>query len=166
MMAAVSAAWVMGVMNAMQPSAASPWWQSYGETATAIAAAANDHNLYPDEVEGPKLTASILLGIAFCESRFNPTAMGQKQSDGQAIGLFGIKPATAKQPANMLLLPLTAAPIALTLIKTSFRICNAFPWNEQLGWYAAGGNGCKPEGRDVSRPRLLLAEKIMTDHGY
>ena len=155
----VTATWVLGVMNQLVPHA--DWKRTFPESAEAIASASNEHNLFPEEEFGAKHTASILLGLAYYESRFNPHA--GMQHGGKAFGLFQIQVPTAKVPANLLLLPRSAADIALNLIEVSYRECKEFPWDEKLGWYARGGNGCVKQGRQESRPRLLLAEKIFKE---
>lgn len=159
MMALVSAAWIYAQMNRLEPS--TPWRFSYGEIASAIADASNAHPIFPGE-EGPKKTASILIAIARYESTFNPNALGDIDENGKAhsFGLFQIQVPTANMSANLLLVPRDAAVVAINLIETSFKVCSAAPWDERLGWYAAGGPRCKESGREKSKVRLQLAEQI------
>ena len=153
--------WVLAVMNRLQPSAPHTWLETYQETSEAIADAANAAPLF-EGADGPMRTASVLLAIAFYESKFYPNAVDR---DGHAYGIFQIEAKTVPElTANVLLVPREAAPVALNLIRTSLKICGKFPWSERLGWYAAGGNGCKEGGRKVSRSRMFLSNKIMHDY--
>ncbi len=111
--------------------------------------------------DGPMRTAALLLAIAFVESRFNPTAIGDH---GASFGLFQIQPPTAHLHANALLLPRDAAPVAIKLVKTSLRVCGEYGWHERLGWYGAGGNGCKEAGRRATRPHMMLFDQIVEDN--
>lgn len=156
----VPANWVLDVMTKTVPNDTFTVRVTYDETAEAIAMAANQNPIFPGK-DGAVQTASFLLAIAYHESRFNPTAVGDH---GASLGLFQIQMNTAHVSANMLLVPREAAPIAINLIKTSKVVCGHFGWSEQLGWYCAGGNGCKARGRAQSRSRVFLAGQIMRDN--
>lgn len=158
---AVPAHWVLAVMVKMQPYQSPQIRVTYDETAEAIALAANTRPIFEGE-DGAVKTAAFLLAIAWKESRFNPTAVGD---NGASLGLFQIQAPTAHVTANMLLVPREAAPIAINLVKTSLAVCGHYGWHERLGWYAAGGNGCKESGRKKSVSRVLLAEKILREDG-
>ena len=156
----VTAQWVLAIMNTRQPS--TPWAYSYGETSTAIAEAANADPLSHDP-EGAIRTASILIAMAEHESAFHPNAIGDH---GASLGLFQIQPPTARVDGTLLLVPRTAAPVAIDLIRTSFRVCGKRPWEERLAWYAAGGDHCADNHRAVkaSRDMLNLAKYIFEHH--
>jgi len=156
----VTAQWVLGIMNAHQPSA--PWSYSYGETSTAIAEASNAEPL-TKEADGAAKTASILIALAEHESHFHPNAIGDH---GDSLGLFQIQPPTARVDGNMLLVPRTAAPIAIELVRTSFRVCHKLPWEDRLAWYAGGGGKCPdhPRALRASREILNLAKSIYAGH--
>lgn len=152
--------WVLAVMRAIQPHAPPLILNTYPETAEAIAEAATNDPLFPGE-DGPVRTAAVLVAIAFYESNFDRTAIGDH---GKSFGLFQISGAHVPGlVANVLLVPREAAPVAIKLIRTSLRVCGEFPWNERLGWFGAGGVGCKEAGRRVTRSRMFLAEKILKD---
>jgi hypothetical protein len=162
---AIPGHWVLAVMFKMQPTNAPGVLHSYAETSEAIAQASSEFPLFKGE-DGPRKTAALLLAIAWYESRFNPTAIGDH---GQSVGLFQIQIATAKElhsdvTGNMLLSPRDAAPIALAVIRESYRVCGRAGWDEKLGWYAAGGNGCKDAGKQKSIHRMHMAERIRKNY--
>lgn len=160
---AVAPNWVLSVMNKLQPSA--PWIMSYGETAEAIAQAANADPLF-NEADGPKRTAAVLIALAFHESHFQPNVIGDS---GHSFGLFQIQPPTARVDASLLLLPRNAAFIAIDLIRQSFKVCERESFEHKLAWYAAGPHGCDPQkdkqrGNHASALRMGLAKQLMKDH--
>jgi hypothetical protein len=154
----VPANWVLAIMMKLVPAA--PWMFSFGETSTAISQAANDDPLFAGE-DGRHKTAAVLIALAYHESRFQPNVVGDS---GHSFGLFQIQPPTAKVDASLLLLPRNAAYIAIDLIRTSFSVCRSQPQQEKLSWFAAGGNGCKIEGRKASKIRMSLADKIFKEN--
>jgi hypothetical protein len=156
----VPSTWVLAVMNRLQPVAPYAWIQTYSETADAIAEASNNDPLFAGE-DGPMRTAALLLAIAYKESRFKPTAVGDH---GHSYGLFQIQPQTANLTANVLLVPREAAPVAINLIRTSFRVCGHAGWHDRLSWYCHGGNGCHKGGNQASQNRIMLAEKIIREN--
>lgn len=157
---AVPGHWVLAVMMKLQPTAPREVLATYGETSEAIADAATRDPLFSGE-DGAIRTASVLLAIAFYESHFIPTAIGDH---GRSFGLFQINATNFPNlTGNALLSPRDAAPIAIKLIRTSLRNCGEFPWNERLGWYAAGRGQCREAGRKASKPRMFLADKIFKE---
>lgn len=160
-LAVVTPEWVHAWMVKLQPEAVTPWNQTYQETAVAIAEAANEDNLFPQKQDGAYRTASLLVAIAWFESRFNPTAIGD---NGTAFGLFQIHAdASPGIMANELLLPRDAARVALRLVRTSFRVCRGEPAADRLSWYARGGNGCSDKGHKHSENRMHLADRILKE---
>jgi len=161
---AVHGHWVLAVMRRALPQNDITVFQTYDEIAEAIALASNDDPVF-DGPEGPMKTASLLLAIAFYESRFNPRAIGDH---GESFGLFQIQVPTARlvvpdAVANTLLLPRTAAPVATALIRLSKLQCRGYGWDAQLGWYGQGGPGCGAAGRRATRPHMLMASKIIEE---
>lgn len=173
----VPAHWVLAVMREAIPASSQKQgvYFTYDETAAAIAEAASARPIFAGRA-GALKTAALLLAIAYYESSFDPKAIGDNNA---SFGLYQIQPPTVKygegvtgipemgnfaMTANVLLLPRDASLVALSLIKTSLRICGAFPWHERLGWYAAGQNGCQEKGRKKSVSRMLLAEKFVREH--
>ena len=154
----VTSVWVLAIMNALAP--ATPWAFQYGEIAEAIADASNQDPLFPGE-DGARKTAAVLLALAYHESRFQPNVVGD---NGASFGLFQIQPPTAKVEAHLLTLPRNAAFIAIGLIRTSFRVCAQDEMKNRLAWYAAGGLGCREQGKRKSAIRMGLAMKLLEEH--
>ena len=155
---ALTPEWVLDKMEKLEPR--SPWGYTFPETATAISEAANDMPLSTSP-DGAHRTAAILIAIAYHESRFNPVVIGD---GGKSFGLYQIQTGAAPGlVANALLLPRDASRVAISLIRTSFRVCGGMPWTEKLGWYASGGMTCgdRYHGREKSRVRMLLADRLL-----
>lgn len=152
----VSASWVKSAMVTLVPRA--PWAASYDEVAKAIADESNEHPVFSGD-DGSRKTAALLVAIAYYESRFRPDAVGDH---GRSLGLFQIQPATVSSESPFsLTTPREAARVALKLVRTSFHVCRSEALEEQLGWYAAGGNECKEAGRKKSVWRFHLAARIL-----
>lgn len=161
----VTATWVLGIMYEMEP--ATPWIFTYGETADAIAEASNSDPLYKDDNEGAIRTASLLIALAWHESRFQPNVIGDH---GRSLGLFQIQPPTAHVDGSLLLLPRSAALIAIDLIRSSFKTCAKRPVKERMSWYAAGRQTCS-DGAEPPHKALIasksivgIAEKLFKNH--
>jgi hypothetical protein len=137
-----------------------PWEATYPATADALAAAAIAEPLF-DGARGAEHTLDLLVSLAWFESHFNPTAVGD---GGASVGLFQIAPATAGATRAQLLDPAQAAPIAIRLLRQSRRICKGRPVEEQLAWYARGGGGCSDKGYELSRHRWAKAKWLYTAH--
>lgn len=148
--------WVLAKMYALDPS--TPWLFTYQETAEAIAQASNADPLFSGD-DGPKKTAAVLIALAHFESKFHPNAVGDS---GKSFGLFQIQPPTAHVDAGLLQVPRNAAPIAIDLIRRSFKVCEAEPLDARLSWYAAGHSGCRKAGLLKSEHRMQLARKLFT----
>jgi len=161
----VTATWVLGIMYEMEP--ATPWIFTYGETADAIAEASNSDPLYKNDKEGAIRTASLLIALAWHESRFQPNVVGDH---GRSLGLFQIQPPTAHVDGSLLLLPRSAALIAIDLIRSSFKACAKHPVKERMAWYAAGGHTCADDGEMprkaviASKSVVTIAEKLFKNH--
>jgi len=130
-------------------------YETYSETAEAIAAAANDCPLFPDaELE----TATLLVTIAYRMSAFNPRKISP---DGKAFGLFQIIP-HQDLTANALLLPRDAARIAATKLRSNLHLSGEYGWHERLGWYEPTPLPARPASKAVA---LLTesGEEILLD---
>jgi hypothetical protein len=126
-----------------------PWEADYPRIAEAIAIAS----------EGDEQEAAILVSLAYHESRFQIDAVGDH---GQSVGLYQISRSNLLMPASVVLHdPMVATLEARRLIAQSWAICKRDSWEYRLGWYAAGGNGCK--GRAASKRRMFLAMRLL--HG-
>ncbi len=135
---------------------------AYGEIAAAMTKASNEDPLFPEHEAGSEATASILVALAYQESRFHPNVIGD---GGKSFGLYQIQPPTAKVDGSLLLVPMNASFIAIDLIRSSFRHCEARPWPERLSWYIAS-NGCPTHPVIVkkSMERLILAQELFRKH--
>ena len=163
--------WCLAIMTMLVPKA--PWAAELPKEAEAFVTAAERDPLFKGR-RGVEETVDYELSVAWFESTFNPAARGDR---GASWGLFQVSPPTAQpyadgtrakriafgdlvdlwRPVGMDLLdPEAAAPLALRLMRVSFGICRDRPRSERLGWYAAGGEGCR--GLKESRNRVAKAE--------
>jgi|SRR5208283_702645 hypothetical protein len=149
-------AFILALMSFLQPTNAPGVKWDYEPTARAIAKYSFSNPLWPREERGIERTADLLVSLSWFESNYNPDAEG----DGHAsFGLYQMTPGTAGSSPDALKDPDTATRIALSLIRTSFRICKDYPADERLGWYAHGGNSCaNSDGRKKSKHRMWKAE--------
>lgn len=154
---AISGAAVMTMLYGLD--AMNPHVPKYGEISEAIATASNEDVLFPSHPDGAYWTAAILVALAYKESGFHANVIGDH---GKSFGLFQIQPPTAKVDAKLLLVPKTAAYVAVDLIRQSFYNCRSRPWEEKLSWYVAS-NGCPTHPIIVkkSMDRMLLAVQVM-----
>lgn len=148
-------AWILSILMILTPQAA--WSESYPELASAIVEAAEEHPLFQGE-DGVEETALLLVAVAKYESEFNADARGD---GGASLGAWQIGRSHA--PAAELLDPRTGAKHALRLFEASFRICRKRPFEERLGWYAWGRDGCD-HALDKSRHRMMLAQRLKREH--
>lgn len=157
---AVTAALVMKMMHYLEPQG--PYVPDYGEISEAIAQAANHDPLFPGRPDGCIRTAAILVSLAWYESRFHKTVVGDQ---GRSFGLYQIQPPTAKHAMNQLTNPATASYIAIDLIRTSITACKSQPWESRLSWYISS-NGCPdhPVIRKKSINRMATAERLVRVH--
>ncbi len=139
----VAGMWVLGIMTRAQPQ--SGWTKTYGETAEAIADAANEDPVFSGEL-GAYRTAALLTAIALHESSFRRDAIGDH---GRSFGLYQVQPGTAKleggwEDVNMMDLqtPRVASKVAVALVRRSLRACHERPLDERLAWFAGGGPKC------------------------
>jgi hypothetical protein len=126
-----------------------------------MADAANADPLYAEREDGAARAVSILGAIAWYESGFKASAVGD---GGRSFGLFQIMPSVWKLDSRDLLSPKTAAPVALSLVKRSFRECKKQPWAHRLAWYAASSTcdpgKVHPKVLAQSALRMHLADKL------
>ena len=157
----VTSGYVQRIMEHLQPSA--PWIMTYGETASAIAEAANTDPLWPHHEDGARKTAVLLATIAWYESRYHANAVHTDTDGTSSFGLFQIKPPTANVNASLLQNPRNAAFVAIDLIRTSFEACKHEPLSRRLAWYTAGG-GCRKPGYSTSELRMNTALRLMKEN--
>lgn len=153
----VSAAWVVSLLTALEPSA--PWKDTYENTADAIAKVADSASLFPAEERGAEHTASLLVAMAWYESRLKPSA---KSKDGRSFCLYQIdRSYLAPDPKKSLEDPELCTRTAVRLVRQSFDLCKSRAPNDRLAFYNSGH--CDRGGVE-SRYRMFLATKLLKDH--
>jgi hypothetical protein len=144
--------------------ASQPAINSYGEISEAIAKASTEDPLFPLVVEGSEMTACILVSLAWHESRFLPTIVGD---GGRSFGLYQIQPPTARVDSKLLTLPRDASFVAIDLIRTSIAhtVKAKRDWRHALAWYAASSEeGSRhPVVVSQSHSRMELAAKLFAE---
>ncbi len=83
--------------------------------------------------------AADLVALAYHESKFDPSAVGDK---GASLGLYQIQPTTAQAPKAELFDTWEATRHAVRLTRMSKSICRSRPSRERWNWYAGGSSGC------------------------
>jgi hypothetical protein len=113
--------------------------RDFPEISEAIAIASTHDPILPNIEEGSEITAAMLVALAWHESRFRRSAVGDQ---GRSFGLYQIQPGVHKVNSNLLTLPRTASAIAIGLMKASVEWClsHGRPWREALAWYAASSD--------------------------
>lgn len=138
--------------------------RSFGEIAAAIAKASTEDPLFPHVAEGSEMTAAILVAIAWHESRFQRSAVGDH---GRSFGLYQIQPPSAKIDSKMLTVPRSASFVAIDLVRKSIQHCveKKRNWREALAWYAASSDyGAKhPKIVRQSVVRMETAAAVFAD---
>lgn len=150
----VPAAWVVGLMMALEPSA--PWRTTYEKTAEAIARAAEAEPLF--EEKGEERTAALLVSVAWYESHFKPNA---KSSNGKWFCLYQIDKRYLSDPEKSLSDPEFCTRTAVKIIKNSFQQCDKHPENERLSVYLSGS--CDKAVKQ-SKYRMFLMGKLLREH--
>lgn len=149
-------AWVVGLLAALEPKA--PWSHTYERTAEAIARVSDREPLFAMEDNGPERTASLLVAIAWYESRLKPNA---KSRNGKWYCLYQIGKSYLPDPERSLTDPEMCTRTAVRLIRKSFDTCKARPVEERLAGYVSGQCG---RGGVESRYRFFLAKKLLKEH--
>ncbi len=113
--------------------------RDFGEIASSIAIASTQDPLFPEIEEGSEMTAAMLVALAWHESRFRRSAVGDQ---GRSLGLYQIQPTTHRIDSKVLMLPRTASFVAIGLLKKSIRWCflHHKPWRHMMAWYAASSD--------------------------
>lgn len=152
----VPVSWVVGLLMALEPTA--PWSNTYEKTAEAIARAAESDPLFADEEGGEARTASLLVSLAWHESRLRPDA---KSKDGRFLCLYQVARSYLPEPKKALQDPETCTRAAMRILKRSFQTCTKRPLSERLAIYISGY--CE-RGHPQSRMRMRLADKLLEEH--
>jgi hypothetical protein len=141
------------------------WASTYDATADGISAACSAPGASPWDREH---CAVNMVSMAWHESRFAATAVGDSAAAGGvdaklSRGLFQTQKATLGRA-----IPESAegqAEAALSLIRTSWKICGTHPEGERLAWYMVGGAGCE-KALGISRFRTGEAERLLKRHPF
>lgn len=127
--------------------------RDFGEISTAIAKAATEDPIFPELEEGSEITAAMLVSLAWHESRFSRSAVGDQ---GRSFGLYQIQPGVHKIDSKLLTLPSSASYVAIDLMRQSVKWCfkNKRPWTHMLAWYAASSD----EG--AKHPKIIAQSTV------
>ena len=150
--------WILSLMLLLQPTA--PWKDTYEQTATSISQASKKYPIFQGP-KGTEETATLLISVAWFESRFNPKAVGDH---GKSFGLYQ-QQLHVGLDKEALFDTDVATKVAIDQFKVSFRVCRNRPIEEKLGWYAAGKDDCE-RGLQESRHRMLKARWLFKNHPY
>jgi hypothetical protein len=131
------------------------------EISEAIATGSTQDPLFPEIEEGSRLTAAILVALAWHESNFRRSVVGDQ---GRSFGLYQIQPGVHKVEVKLLTVPRSATLIAIDLIRRSVKWCmaNTRPWKHALAFYAASSDaGARhPKIVEQSVVRMETAAKV------
>ncbi len=152
----VPVAWVVGLLAALEPTA--PWSDTYEKTAEAIARASESEPLFAPEDRGEERTASLLVSMAWYESRLKPNA---KSRNGKWYCLFQLGKGYLPNAEKSLTDTEMCTRAALKQIRRSFDLCKKRAVEERLASYMSGQ--CDRGGAE-SRSRFYLANKLLKEH--
>jgi hypothetical protein len=147
---------VVGLLAALEPTA--PYASTYEKTAEAIARVSESEPLFAPEDNGEERTATLLVALAWYESRLKPNA---KSKDGRFYCLYQIGKSYLPEPEKALTDPEVCTRAAVKIIKRSLQVCSARPLPERLAIYISGV--CERGGVE-SRYRMHLANKLLKEH--
>jgi hypothetical protein len=149
--------WVVELLAALEPAA--PWQGTYEKTAEAIVHVAESEPLFAVEDRGEERTASLLVALAWFESRLKPNA---KSKNGRWYCLYQIdKSYLGPEPEKALTDPEMCTRVAVRIIKRSLSECRARPLQERLAIFMSG---VCDRGGPESRYRMFLANKLLREH--
>ena len=146
--------WVVGLMVALEPSA--PWRGTYEKSAEAIARVAESEPLFDDH--GEERTASLLVAIAWYESRLKPSA---RSKDGQFYCLYQVDKRHLADPQKALDDPEVCTRAAIKIVRQSLDRCAKLPFDDRLAQFMSGT--CD-KGITDSRYRMFLGGKLLREH--
>lgn len=169
MATSITAAWVLTMMNGVQPNA--PWKDTYEDTAIVIAEESNAHPLFAGD-DGPAKTASYIVSLSWFESNLNPRAKGDCRKGGHAVKCTeeGAVPHSfclgQINDTNFASLRVTADELVdstrtcvramRAMAAQSMRICAVVYHDDAeagLSWYTAGGEKCTKNDKSAHRVR-------------
>ena len=126
---------------------------------------------------GPEVAAELSV-LFMTEGHGDPRAVGG-DAFGKSYGGWQVHETTLRRYAErnpvlrflsdeeLMFDPWANCSLAADLLVESHRVCASRPPEEQLGWYASGGNGCSvPEGLEASRVRMAIMRRLLWEHPY
>ncbi|MCW5836843.1 MAG: transglycosylase SLT domain-containing protein [Labilithrix sp.] len=152
----VPVAWVVGLLAALEPKA--PWSDTYEKTAEAIARVSESEPLFAADDRGEERTATLLVAIAWYESRLKPSA---RSKNGRWYCLYQLDKSYLPNAEKALSDPEMCTRAAVKILRKSLAMCKARPPNERLAAFMSGQ--CDRGGAE-SRYRMFLANKLLREH--
>lgn len=160
----ITPAWVLSLMVAIWPQAKSRWGETYPSTAEAMAESANMSPLFEGN-DGPAKTAAVMIAVSWYESAFNPKAIGD---GGHSFCLGQINDSNFRHlqlTKTLILSDVRVCVKAMSdVMRESFRVCKGRGFEELLGHYAVGGNGCPAS--EKGRGRMRKAQWLFAQYPY
>ncbi len=138
---------VLAAMTQLAPG------RDHTELGGAIARVVDSNKPLFEKDADHRRTAALLVAVAFRESTFKPSVVGD---NGNSFCAFQIHRSAGGTPA--LLEDVDACVRSgLTLLRMSLRVCPTHP----VAWYASGPTGCSNDrAQRISRDRMNLAAYI------
>jgi hypothetical protein len=152
----VPVAWVVGLLAALEPTA--PWSGTFEKTAEAIARVSESEPLFAVEEQGEERTATLLVAIAWYESRLRPTA---RSKNGKWFCLYQLGREWLPDAEKSLTDPEMCTRAAVKVLRQSLRACKARLPDERLAFYMSGH--CDKGGKE-SGYRMFLAKRLLKEH--
>ena len=123
------------------------------EIATAISDAACASPLWDDEA-GPHRTAALLVALALTVSNLHPNLVGVEGG----FGVFQIRVPRPDIDATVLLVPRTAAHVAIEMLRQALEMPGEMTLAERLVWYPEA-----PSAREAwcASERILLTNQLL-----
>jgi len=153
----VPVSWVVGLLVALEPQA--PWANTYEKTAEAIARVSESEPLWAAEEKGEERTATMLVALAWYESRLKPSA---KSKNGQWYCLYQVgKGYLGPEPEKALTDQELCTRAAIKILRKSLELCKSRAPDER---FAVFMSGVCDRGGVESRQRVFLANKLLKEH--
>lgn len=152
----IPVSWVVGLLAALEPQ--SPFRATYEKTAEAIARVSESEPLFPVDEEGEERTATLLVSLAWYESRFQPNA---RSRNGRWYCLYQLEKGWLPDAKASLSDQEMCTRAAVKVVRRSLEACQSRPLNDRLAQFTSGR--CDRGGVE-SRYRMFLASKLLKEH--
>jgi hypothetical protein len=150
----LSTTWVVGLLAALEPNA--PWSPTFEKTAEAIVKVSDAEPLFKEQ--GEERTASLLVALAWYESRLKPDA---RSKDGKNYCLYQIDKGALPDAKRSLEDPEMCTRTAVKMLRQSLETCKSRAPDDRLAMFVSGH--CDRGGPE-SRYRMFLAKKLLKEH--